>query len=211
MLKDIRTDLKRFCYRLNISPLTVWLFQPGFHAMVVYRIGHVIYTSPHNRTIPFRIMRMFYLVVRRISEIFTGVNFNPEIEVGGGVYMPHFGGIVLYGDIGCNCDIHQGVTLGYGGRSVDGTPVLGDRVFVGAGAKIIGDITVGNDVVIGANAVLTKSVPNRAVVVGIPAKIVSMKGSFDFIFYPGMEDDPDRQDSLALLNLENAQSGNKSE
>ena len=200
MWKDIKLDLERYCHRLQLPSLTIILFQAGFHAAVVYRIGHAIVSSHYSHTLPFRILWMFYSVVRRISEVFTGINFNPEIKLGPGVYMPHFGGIVLYGDIGSNCDIHQGVTVGYGGHTVDGTPVIGDRVFLGAGAKIIGSITVGNDVVIGANAVVTKSVPDRAVVVGIPAKIVSMEGSFDFVRYPDMENDPERQNSLALLN-----------
>ena len=77
-------------------------------------------------------------------------------------------------------------------------------MFIGAGAKIFGSITIGNDVVIGANAVVLKSVPDRAVVVGIPAKVVSMKGSFDIVRYPGMEDDPERQRSLALREVDEA-------
>ncbi len=73
---------------------------------------------------------------------------------------------------------------------------LGDRVFIGAGAKILGLITIGNDVAIGANAVVTNSLPDRAVAVGVPAKIISYEGSFNFVLYENMENDPKRSKSF---------------
>jgi serine O-acetyltransferase len=78
-----------------------------------------------------------------------------------------------------------------GGRGENrGSPKLGDRVFVGPGACLFGSITIGNDVAIGANAVVTKDLPDNAVAVGVPAKIVSYKGSQDFIDYPGKVSSP---------------------
>jgi serine O-acetyltransferase len=80
------------------------------------------------------------------------------------------------------CNLSQGVTIGVGGRGENsGCPKLGDRVFIGPGAKILGSISIGNDVAIGANAVVTKDLPDNAVAVGVPAKIISYKGSKDFI------------------------------
>jgi serine O-acetyltransferase len=100
--------------------------------------------------------------------------------------MPHTNGIVIHIDakIGNYCNLGQQVTIGVGGRGEKrGTPKLGNRVFVGPGAKIFGAITIGNDVAIGANAVVTKDLPDNAVAVGIPAKVISYEGSKDFIIY----------------------------
>ena len=84
--------------------------------------------------------------------------------------------------IGRNCNINHGVTIGttYGGK-FPGTPVIGDNVYLGPGSKVIGGITIGNNVAIGANAVVTAPVPDNAVAVGVPARVVSDKGSVDYI------------------------------
>ena len=100
------------------------------------------------------------------------------------IYIGHFGGIIISGGavIGRNCNISQGVTIGIAGKGKNrGIPIIGEGVYIGAGAKLIGKIHVGNNVAIGANAVVTKDVPDNAVVGGIPAKIISMNGSFEFI------------------------------
>ena len=84
--------------------------------------------------------------------------------------------------IGNNCNISQGVTLGVTNRGAKkGCPTIGDNVYIAPGAKVIGNIVVGNDVAIGANCVLTKDVPDHAVVVGIPGKIISYNGSSGYI------------------------------
>ena len=97
-----------------------------------------------------------------------------------------------------NSDIYQGVTIGYNVRAGEsgGYPTIGDRVFLAAGSKVIGPIQIGNDVAVGANAVVTKSALAHAVVLGIPGKVHSYAGSFDLIRYPNWESDPERQKSL---------------
>ena len=124
---------------------------------------------------------------------------SPRAIFGSGLYINHFGSIFIGAvTVGENCNLAHEVTLGVGGRGdKKGLPTLGNRVYVGPGAKIIGKITIGDDVAIGANAVVTKSVPDCAVVVGSPARIISYRGSFDFVLYEGMETDPHR-----LVNLE---------
>ena len=90
-------------------------------------------------------------------------------------YIGHFGCIIVGEGVvmGSNCNLSQGVTLGVAGRGDrKGSPTIGDRVFIAPGAKVIGKISIGNDVTIGANAVVSKSLPDRAVAVGIPAKVV---------------------------------------
>lgn len=84
--------------------------------------------------------------------------------------------------IGKNCNINHGVTIGttYGGK-YPGTPKILDNVYLGPGSKIIGGITIGNSAAIGANCVVTESIPDNAVAVGIPGKVVSFKGSLNYI------------------------------
>jgi serine O-acetyltransferase len=113
-------------------------------------------------------------VLQRLTEVWTGVSIPPAASIGPGLLILHFGGIVINGEavIGSDCTLHHGVTIGNrtpGGRS----PRLGDRVLVGAGAKLLGDIGVGDGAAIGANAVVLQDVPAGATAVGIPARVVS--------------------------------------
>jgi serine O-acetyltransferase len=97
---------------------------------------------------------------------------------GAGLRINHFGLIVVSpcANIGCFCDIHQGVNIGV--DEYHKSAKIGDNVFIGPGAKLFGEITIGNNVMIGANSVVNKSFPeNDSVIVGVPAKIVSKKGN----------------------------------
>ena len=111
----------------------------------------------------------------RFWSIVTGCDLPINSEIGGGLLMPHPNGIVIHPacKIGPNCLIFQQVTLGSNGSSTgSGVPTLGGHVDVGAGAKILGPITIGDNVVIGANAVVLTDVPANAVAVGIPARVI---------------------------------------
>jgi serine O-acetyltransferase len=107
-----------------------------------------------------------------------------ETEIGEGFYIGHFGGIVVHENarIGNNCNISQGVTIGRANRGKRvGYPIIGERVYIGPGAKIIGNVRVGNDVAIGANCVVVADVPDHAVVVGVPGRVVSLNGSDGYV------------------------------
>lgn len=108
--------------------------------------------------------------------VVTQAELHLECKVGGGLLLPHPNGIVVHPDavIGPNCLLFQQVTLGTV-ASRDGVPVLGAHVDVGAGAKLLGGITVGDHAVIGANSVVIKDVPSCAIVAGIPARIVGRR------------------------------------
>ena len=127
----------------------------------------------------------------------THVQLSNGVQVGPGLHLPHLG-FIVFGTgtvIGSNCTICHGVTIGHAsGRNKPGggVPVLGNRIYIGPGAIILGDITIGNDALIGAGAVVVKSVPPRGVVVGNPARLIAQSGSFDLIEYPGMENDAER-------------------
>lgn len=113
-----------------------------------------------------------------------GINipFNTKIDIG--FYIGHFGCIVVNPKtvIGKNVNISQGVTIGASNRGGKaGVATIGDGVYIGPGVKIIGSIKVGNNVAIGANAVVTHDVPDNAVVVGVPARIISMNGAEGYV------------------------------
>ena len=105
-------------------------------------------------------------------------------DIDKGFYIGHFGCIVVneFAVIGKNVNISQGVTIGAINRGKNvGVPIIGDGVYIGPGAKIIGAIRIGNNVAIGANAVVTHNVPDNAVVAGVPARIISMNGAEGYV------------------------------
>ena len=148
--------------------LRAYFFIPGFRVSFWFRVASYYRRNP------------FYWFILRHYHYKYGIELPRGTKVGEGLYIGHFGGIIISGGavIGRNCNISQGVTIGVAGRGEKrGIPIIGDGIYIGAGAKVIGKIRVGNNVAIGANAVVTKDVPDNAVVVGIPAKIISMEGN----------------------------------
>lgn len=116
------------------------------------------------------------VIRHRFWSIVTGCDLPLNVEIGGGLLMPHPNGIVIHPmcKIGPNCLIFQQVTLGSNESSIrSGVPTLGGHVDVGAGAKILGPVVIGDNAVIGANAVVLTDVPANAVAVGIPARVIS--------------------------------------
>jgi serine O-acetyltransferase len=125
---------------------------------------------------------MKYLLLKK--RIRFGIDIYPRTRIGKGFYIGHFGTIIVssHAIIGDNCNISQGVTIGMAVRGdKKGVPEIGDRVYIGPGSKLIGKIKIGNDVAIGANAVVINDVPDNAVVVGVPGKVVSLDGSGDYV------------------------------
>jgi len=113
-----------------------------------------------------------------------GIYLPYKTTVGKGFYIGHFGGIVINEQcvIGENCNISHCVTLGVSNRgSRKGCPEVGNNVYIAPGVKIIGAVKIGNNAAIGANAVVTKDLPDNSVAVGIPAKIISFEGSAGYI------------------------------
>ena len=114
----------------------------------------------------------------------SGIQISETTQIGKGFYIGHFGCIVVSDQavIGSNVNISQGITIGRTNRGEkQGVPTIGDEVYIGPGAKIIGKINIGNNITIGANAVVTADVPDNACVVGIPAKIISYAGSEGYV------------------------------
>lgn len=113
-----------------------------------------------------------------------GISIPYNTQIGAGLYIGHFGGIIINCEVqmGSNCNLNHEVTVGksYGGKN-PGTPMVGDNVYFGPGCKVIGGINIGSHVAIGANCVVTDDVPDKGVVVGIPGKIISYKGSVNYV------------------------------
>ncbi len=109
----------------------------------------------------------------------TGIQIPIRTKIGGGLKISHYSGIVINADakIGECLHIYQGVTIGSSFGPRGGIPVIGDNVILCAGCKVVGNVHIGNNVVVGANAVVIRDVPDNSVVVGVPAKVVSQKGN----------------------------------
>ncbi|MGL6041571.1 MAG: serine O-acetyltransferase [Deefgea sp.] len=147
-------------------------WRQGLWVMMVYRFGRWRY-GIHNPLLR-KIASIIYKWLKILSQILTGIDLPCETTVGRRLRIDHFGGIIISGDaiIGDDVILRHGVTLGLKHEGERGAPRLGHRVEVGAGAKILGDIHIGDDAKIGANAVVLMDVPAGAVAVGIPAKII---------------------------------------
>lgn len=149
-------------------------FSWGFRAMMVYRFGRWRYTIGFKPLrVPFSIL--YKLMFARMQG--KGIELPCEVEVGKNFRIDHQGGIVIsgYAKFGDNCVIRNGVTVGLSHPDDPVAPVFGNNVDIGTGAKILGRITIGDNVSIGANAVVLKDVPSNSIAVGVPARILPKK------------------------------------
>jgi len=121
----------------------------------------------------------------RFSENKYGTSISHGTQIGSGFYMSQAGGIVIdpHTVIGMNCNISQQVILGKADGGAGNTaPVIGDRVYIGPGAKVIGDVRIGNQVVISADCVVTEDIPDKSIVFGAPGRVISSEGSREYIY-----------------------------
>ena len=152
------------------SNLEILVNYSGLHAVLFHRVAHWFYK------------KKFFFVARIISQIsrfITGIEIHPGAKIGKGLLIDHGSGVVIgeTAEIGDNCLIYQGVTLGGTGKECGKRhPTLGNNVMVGAGARILGPFKVGDNAKIASNAVVLEEVPANATAVGVPARIVRVKG-----------------------------------
>jgi serine O-acetyltransferase len=167
-----KTDSKTFYQNLLINP--------GFK--VAFWIRVCAYLRQHQQ-----LKHSLYHVVRVILQheiVKYGIDISHRTQIQSGLLIVHYGGIVVNSQaiIGKNCTISHGVTVGEANRGRNkGFPVIGDNVYIGPGAKIVGNVHIGNDVAIGANCVVTKDIPDHAVVVGVPGRAISSNGAQDYV------------------------------
>ena len=167
MFDLIKEDINRFMDSSgNSSFRTViaGILSPGFQALMVYRFFNWCYRNG----IPAQPFRYF---VERFIEITTGISIPARCKIGKGFLIYHFGGIIFLKsvEIGDFCTVYHEVTIGDRG-GYGGAAKLGNNVLVGAGAKIIGEVQIGDNCKIGANCVVTKDMPARTVAFGNPAQ-----------------------------------------
>jgi len=143
----------------------------GFWAMVVYRFGRWRYGV--RPVLLRKFFSLVYWVWFKLVQVLTGIELPCEVELGRNFVIDHFGGIVISGHarFGNDCRIRSGVVVGLARVDEPGAPVIGDNVDIGTGAKVLGRIRIGNDVLIGANAVVVRDVPDRSIAVGVPAVV----------------------------------------
>jgi serine O-acetyltransferase len=204
MFGDLAEDLRRYG-RTRRQQLASVLQSPGAWATIGYRAAR--WAHRVDAPGPLRsVTKALSILLPNAVVVATNIQIPNAAEIGPGLFIAHTGYVVLSYEtkIGRHCTLTQGVTIGHGGGAGRArmSPTIGDRVYIGPGAIIIGDVRVGNDALIGAGAVVVRDVPPRAVVVGNPARVVSHKGSFDMISYPDMEDDGERAASLAAMRAE---------
>ena len=169
MLTALRHDIRAAKQRDPAAPTTLQVIfaYPGVHAIWGHRVNHWLWN--HGARLAAR-------AFAELTRILTGVEIHPGAVLGTGLFIDHATGVVIgeTAEVGDDVTIYQGVTLG--GTSSDRGkrhPTIGDRVIIGAGAKILGPIKIGDDSRIGANAVVVKEVPSSAVVVGVPGQVIS--------------------------------------
>ncbi|MDO4219264.1 MAG: serine O-acetyltransferase EpsC [Synergistaceae bacterium] len=150
----------------------VVLNSPGFLAIVCHRFLHFLHSKLHCPILP----RFLALIVR----IWTGIEIHPGAKIGYGFFIDHGTGVVIgeTTEIGNNVTMFQGVTLGGRGneKGQKRHPTIGDNVFIGSGAKILGPVVVGSNSKIGANSVVLKDVPDGATITGMRARIIKING-----------------------------------
>ncbi len=198
MFPNLSEDLRR--YGNGRQQIKALLSAPRVWAILYYRFGRWVHTA----RMPAIVRVLLKVIIGPVAvfiDIATNMELPPQADIGRGLFIPHTGHVIIAFNarIGRYCTLAQGTSVGHGAggkeKSFSG-PVLGDRVYVGPGAAVLGPITIGDDVLIGANTVVIRSVPDRAVVVGNPARMISLNGSFDLISYNGMERDPSRLEAL---------------
>lgn len=168
LLRIMRTDIQTVLERdpAARTRIEVLLTYPGLHALWSHRFSHFLWN---------RGSRLFARILSNITRCLTGIEIHPAAKIGSSFFIDHGMGVVI-GEtaiIGKDVTLYHGVTLG--GTSLEKKkrhPTIGDRVTIGAGAKILGDISIGDDSRIGANAVVVKNAPPNSVVVGIPGQAI---------------------------------------
>ncbi len=168
MFAHLKEDLKAVFDR---DPAVRGVFEiffcyPGFHAMLFYRFSHWLWLHQ---------MKFLGRFVSHLGRFFTGIEIHPGAKIGSGFFIDHGMGVVIgeTAEIGDNCTLYHGVTLGGTSWAKEKRhPTLGNNVIVGSGAKILGPFTLGDNSKVGSNSVVVKEVPANATVVGIPGRVV---------------------------------------
>jgi serine O-acetyltransferase len=169
------------------SVLEILLCYPGFHAVLLHRMAHRLYRAGW-----FTPARM----VSQLSRTLTGIEIHPGARIGRRFFIDHGMGVVIgeTAEIGDDVLLYQGVTLGGTGKDTGKRhPTIGNEVVIGTGAKILGNIRIGDHVKVGAGSVVVRPVPDHSTVVGVPGRVVRGAGSDADVLEHGRLPDPEGQ------------------
>lgn len=185
--ENIHSDLFRYYANSSFKTLIKGILtNGGFQISFFYRLSQYLL---RKRIVPLSIITKLFL---KFFCIIYNSELHTSTQIGKGIYLSHCTGIIIsgYAVIGRYVNISQQVTIGISGRGDKrGVPQIGNYVYIGPGAKLFGNIKIGNNVAIGANAVVTKDVPDNCVVVGVPAKVISQGGSREYILNTGCNEE----------------------
>ena len=183
-----KADLDRhLVYHAGASALTrlrYALTLDGSWAMAVYRFGRRLKTIPPSPSVA-PILWALYSIAQTVLGILTSISIDLDAQIEPGFYVGHFVSLRIGPGvrIGKNCSVGQMCTIeGTGRYPAMNAPHIGDRVYLGSGAKVIGPLRVGDNAAICANSVVIDDVPQNGVVLGIPGVVISTRGSGDFIY-----------------------------
>lgn len=183
----LASDLFRYGGEAGVvRGIKVYRSEPGFKYTFWWRLGEYFHASRYCR---YWLYPLVKVVHSRLS-FYLGISIPIGTKIGKGLYIGHYGGIVISGKvtIGKYCNLSQGVTVGQTNRGrFAGVPVIGDCVYMGPGSTIVGGIKVGDRVLVAANSLVTNNIESDSVCIGVPAQVRSMAGSGGYVEFV---DDP---------------------
>ena len=150
----------------------LWL-EPALWAIGTHRLGNWLYAEPPAA--PLRLpLKVAAFVLNKLCQIVMEMDIDPQATIGGGLYIGHIGGVHINPGavMGRNCDLAHRITIGASAMGRMGIPVLGDEVYIGTGAALVGKIRIGSGAKIAANSLVITNVPAGATVMGVPARII---------------------------------------
>jgi serine O-acetyltransferase len=164
-------DMDRYRAR-GLRGRDLWL-HPAVWAIASYRLGNWIYVQRPMALVRLPLKVLSFLM-ERFCVVFMEMDLDPQATIGGGLYIAHIGGVHINPGavLGRNCDVAHRVTVGTSAMGREGAPVIGDGVYIGTGATLIGKIKIGNGAKIAANTLVISNVPAGATVMGVPGRIV---------------------------------------
>lgn len=179
-----KQDIARYKkHREHASMLNLCLTEQGLWALLQYRMASALYRSSRPMLVKTPVF-ILMLVWQKLVEMAAGITLPCQATIGPGLYIGHYGNIIVSPDavIGHTCNLSQGVTIGVSGRGQRrGVPVIGNRVYIAAGAVVAGKITIGDDVVIAANSLVITDVAAHTTVMGVPAQVINTHGSETYL------------------------------
>lgn len=174
------------------SKFEIWLTYAGVHALSWHRVAQFFYKIH---------LKLLARITSQLARFFTGIEIHPAAKIAPGVFIDHGMGVVIgeTAEVGTGTVIYQGCTLGGTGKQTGKRhPTIGEHCVISAGAKVLGDITVGDYAKVGAGAVVLKNVPPHATVVGVPARVVKIHGEVPADTLTQEKEDPYQKELCSL-------------